>query len=668
MVKEWRDVALPKGATARLGSVTFFGDVRQCFTFSADGKSIYSPAGNHLFAWDTATGRELVPRTIEKAGESYAVAGDLLFALTHTERPMGQRARPGIVTVTELKTGKQTSQIPVTGPVLHFEGYSYPYRLPPLAPSPTGKYLAVVSEAERAVEVYAAHTGARLHTFGLGSTYPAGVWFSPDSKTLFVQDPGKPIRRFDPIGGTVLPDLAGTSASTNLVDASTDGKWAVTRDSAPIKDEAGRVTGVGDQPYLTVHDLSANKVVGRLEIGARPAYYRFAGPDSVIVGAMKTRTPGPWIQTVSRWNVVSKKTEWEIPVTNGARFVVSTDGRWLGVPTFGTFNVYDTTTGARTVTRTGHDGPVAWIGFSPDGNRVTTAGDTQIMTWSLQGDRLAASEPPELRAGWIQPALIGGERLTWVAFGPDGKTAELMAWDAEKRTIAWKMPLKQPLPDRVYSYDGKHVVGVEWHGERKVWVANRFDGPAGKVLTTWDIPDTLGDAKRGKYGYPWSPATTLSGDGTAFFVGGSGVVTIDTRTGKELNRVATGDLESIHGRLMHPIAASTDGMRLITMTAPESTNRFTVRVYDVPTGKVLFEHYVGEMYAPSARFFHDGKRFAVWNMQSNTIRLYDIESKSDPRLLEGSSRPTCVTFNTDGTKLVSGHDDGTAIVWNVATK
>ncbi len=271
---------------------------------------------------------------------------------------------------------------------------------------------------------------------------------------------------------------------------------------------------------------------------------------------------------------------------------------------------------------------------------------------------------PELRDGWIQPPLLG-DKLVWVAYGPDGKTAELVAWDSEKQAIGWKMPLDGNVPERVYSHDGKRVVGARWDTALREWKATTYDGPGRKVLNTWDISDTQQVVSNRRGG---SPPITLSGDGKTLYAGFDGIACFNVDSGKETARVVTGRIEPVQWRMVFPLVASADGIRLAVIGKEGAPNDGTIRVFDASSGKKLMEQNEGNLYAPVARFSPNGKRLAVWNARDYGVRLYEIGPGSELRKFEGSSRPSCVAFNPDGSTLAVGYHDGTALVWEITAK
>ncbi|MBA4065245.1 MAG: hypothetical protein C0501_16340 [Isosphaera sp.] len=651
---------LPKGATARLGSVVLFGDRLQALTFSADGKQLLAPDGDKLFAWDPDTGRALPTRPLPGGGTyAPATAGGRLFS-----------GGGGGVVVRELADGREVSRIPCDGRA-GFENYTYPPQIPPLAVTPDGKYLSAVSVAGKVVEVYAVDTGKRLHAAGVEKTYGAGARPSPDGKTLYVREIGKPIRRWEVATGKALPDLAGTDGRTNLLDASPDGKWVLTRGAGVAKDGPGAGRELEYHTHLTVHDAAANRVVGKLDVGGRPTYFRFVGQDAVVVAALAVRPPGPFVFTLSRWDVAARKRDWVAPIPADGQIVVSPDGARIAVcpPAAGRIQVYDAATGKPPAVPPGHAGRVTWVGFSPAGDRVITADTWEVTTWGPDGGRKAVAAPPEIRdtLGLHAPAL--GGRLTWAAFGRDGKTADLVAWDPDKQAFAWRMPMGDKIPHHVLSHDGNRVVGVRADPARKAVVAEVYDGPAGKSLRTWDVP--AGPEVRVFDGHTLPPLA-LSGDGAMLFVGTDDVVTgYATDTGKEACQVVVGPEKVRNGsRAEHRLAASADGRRIAVAQQDERTFVVTLRTFDVKTGRCVAEHELGKLGGNVARYSPDGKRVAVWGGAGTGVRVCDAESgRVKPVVYDGGvSRPTAAAFGPDGKSLVVGYQDGTALVWDLAAK
>jgi WD40 repeat protein len=676
--KDWQTDSLPKGATARLGRRTFYGDSLYALNFSPSGQELLIPYNGFVHRWDVLTGKELVPKPYPASApnpqaSNVIVAGDRLLTLEFPSNNPGQRDRKGILTVTDLKGGGRVCQLLVSGPLLYFEGSIFPPSLPTLAVTRDGRYLAMASDAEKAIDFYALDTGARLNHWTIGSGRRTSLYLTHDGKILYFVGAGQPIRRADPVGGMMLPDLAGTTGSTNFIDVSPDGKWAVTRESYVEKNAAGNTVAVLNRPYLTVHDVPANKVLGRLEIGSAPLHYRFIESDAVVV---LTADPAQTLQTlpfrgrITRWNVVTRQKEWETSVAGTHRVLTSADGRWVVVTeSMGLFDVLDAKTGKPQVTRTGHDSSVAWIGFSPDGTRIITANNRTILTWHLkQSERLSEASPPELRTGQMLPPILG-EKLVWVELAADRKSAHLVGWDLARSAVAWRMPMGDQIPGRTYSHDGNRVVAVHWDVANRVWAATVYDGPAGRMVGHWTISDRLWADGVNRYNAALSPPMALSGDGKALFAGGDGVIKFEVTSGNKTVHFPTEKIAPVDGRFTSPIAVSRNGTRVADLRTPNrGTTRYTLRVYDTLADKVVREFNFDSMYDPSVKISPDGKRVAVCEVREKVIHLFEVDSDNAPRKLVGTARVTSLAFSPDGMTLVSGHMDGTALVWDLSVK
>lgn len=669
---------LPKGATARLGSIAFRGPRMYGLAFSPDGKKLVATSegemhskGARVFTWDAATGKLLTTRTFEPldgdwVGLSGTVAGDRVLWLANVHG--GPRTE--CTAVAYNLTGTERSRFRVPDSDSGFSvtpGFNWlPSRTPNAAVTPDGKYLAVITDQRKVVTLHDLDTGKLHFSREVKNGYGAMAYFSPDAATLYVGD-GGPLRRFELKTGKELPPVAETDRSINLMVASPDGKRLITRGTRPVKDAAGRVRGGVDEEFLVVRDTLANRVLGRLELGAQPLGFGFAGPDAVIVLAAKYRSPVPALHTISRWNLSTLKREWEAPAPplsylyhwlavspDGKRFVVS-DQTSIA-------QLYDATTGKPVAEPSGHAAPLVWVGFTFGGGRVATVAQDGVRTWALTGKRERAANPPEIARGRLH-LPPPGEHLVWVTYSEDGKKAELVGWDRGKETIGWRMPVDGTGPERVLTHDGKRCVGISWDKGRRAWDVTVYDGPAGKKLAGW----ALGVTPNG--GPSRWPPMALSADGKLLFVGENGIAGLDVTTGKEEVRIAAGRFEPEDSPAPFPMASSPDGKRLAVVTAGER-GAHTLRVFDIRTGKTLAEHGLGEMHHPSLRFSPDGKRVAVWHMWRTAVQVCDAESGAvEPRKLEGGYyRATCAAFNPNGTSLVVGYQDGTALVWDLAGK
>lgn len=671
LTKDRNGYPLPKGATARLGSLDFRGPLTYVASFSADGKTLHATSGWAVLSWDANTGRPLPTKSFVPAGEykdagASILVGDRLFGLAWKPRVPGERGGPfGAVVALDRDTGAEVGRIPLAGHGA-FGGYYSPAQRPPaVSVGADGRYAAVLSDANKRVEVYDVFTGKQLHTQP-ADPYLGGSLVAPDNKTLYICDAKGPVRRCELVSGKALPDLAGTGPRTLVLAVSPDGKLAATwtRGEAAAKD-AGGAPRAPAAPGLTILDAAANRVLRTLELDVAPGEFAFAGPAAVVIVGLRSKPPAAPVPTLSRWDVTTGKKEWEVVDPPGtAQLNISPDGRrGVTLASNHILHPFDATTGKPLGTAVAHEAAVAWVGWSADGTTVHTADGRAVMSWTRKGERTASASPPELRAGQL-PRFVSGQPLIWPVPSADGKTRELVGWDADKRGVGWRMKVEEKV-ERVLTHDGRRAVGVRWDEAAREWAATVYDGPGGRVLHRRTFK--TGDPQAGPY---WWPGLALSADGARLFVAAADVQAIDLASGKQERFAAVGPAP-----LPDPLfAVSADGARVLlgSRDRPGAGNpaRDPVRsgVYEPKTGKQLAAHELPPVPQPGVALDPGGGRYAVWS-DRGPLLVCDAEPGRRPRdLTVAGQRPTCAAFSPDGKTLAVGYADGTALLWDPSAK
>ena len=653
---------LPKGATARLGSLAFRGPNVNGVVFSADGKQVVSIQRSQLFSWDAKTGRPLETKFLDpddKSGRAAVeVVNDRIFAIEREMRRPGQRFKPqATLRVLDSATGRELSRFSCD-PDLGFGMRVFV--------NDDGRYVALFSTADKVVGVFETDTGKKLHSQKVEDTYLGRCRFSPDNTTLYLLQRKKAVQRYELVSGKRLPDLDGTVGVSGVgtLTISPDGKRVVTCTSTTVKDANGQDVGVTREESLLVHDPNANKVIGKLPIGADPVF-DFAGPDALIVLGAKYRPPLTPVFTLSRWNLQTLRREWEVKLPympEACQFLaISPDGTRCVVSNRGSIaNVYDTTTGKHVVEPTGHSTPISWIGFSRDGQRIATASQDDVRTWASNGERKSVVDLPEIKLGNIRHEQFG-EHLAWITYTENEKKAELVGWDNEKGAIGWRMPLETP-PARILTHDGKQCLGFSWNNARRAWDVTVYDGPEGKTRATWTLDSVLSG------GFQNWPPLEVSANGRMLLVGGKQeILGLDIATGKERLRIAASPVEPEPWSKSQPLAVSPDGTRIAAVVLYAATGKCGLQVYDIASRKILAEHPLGPTGVPSLRFSPNGKSVVAW---SSTVFLFDAESsQAEPLKLEGGNvPPSCAAFSPNNASLAVGYQDGTALVWDLIKK
>jgi WD40 repeat protein len=515
---------LPKGATARLGSLSYRGPTTAGVTFSADGKRLLvvehdritrfdpeedetqtsNPRHGRLHIWDTDTGRFLGTRSFEpdvsqKSIVSTCVVGERIITIVHDRVVLRKNDENTVkVVVAKVADGKEITHFDFAGgPGRSIRDYAFGETVfagtfPMVEVSLSGKYMAIVKARDNTVGVYDLNSGKLLHTHQIETPLFAGVYISPDSKALFVFQDNKPLVRYELSGGKPLPAFAETEANIHGLAISPDGKKAVTWGYEEVRDpDQPRLRSRKSEDFLVVRDAANGQAVGRLPISGSIHAFQFVAEDAVLVSYSSTGSASDRAY-ISRWNITTFKKEWEKSIPRGvglSQLKVSPDKKLFSLVGNQTVSLFDSLSGKPANPITTHTGPVQWIGFSSDGKTVTTAGGEELFVWSLIGERKQTIEIPEIERGRGRiPPGGSGDHLIWSTFSVDGKTTDLVAWDHDKSQIAWRLSMPGKKPANLLSHDGKRVIVIDWEEKWEDWQANVYDGPTGKMIDDWTVP------------------------------------------------------------------------------------------------------------------------------------------------------------------------------------
>jgi WD40 repeat protein len=509
--------------------------------------------------------------------------------------------------------------------------------------------------------------GKRLIAGGQFST-KMGVWDASDGRFL---------REIGPTAGEHLKSMAVTPDGRRILSAG--------HRSAPIEG-AEHLDPMPDRPPALADLPPAPPSVKRTEIrlwdietGER--IRDLNRPDEIGFGDVALSPDGRRMAIVNfrglrmldastlepRWTV-------DLPGRWGRPVAFSSDGRLVALPEQNTVAIFEVATGRRLH----HDestpvGRVGAVGWSPSGNRIATGhSDGSIRVWDVASGKLIWHKlmaPIVTLAGHAaDPRYVGFSRngKLLVAAGyrdhpSDTGKRIVVVYEAATGEVAREIPrgwarMAATSPDGrmvVVAYDNS-VVGIEAVTGRQRW-----------RTPTVNKPDT----------YVQPAALEFEANPTWFYAAlkDGNVIRFNALTGHEQRRFladARPPEQRKAARPNHPVisaaAFSADGR------AMASFSEGWISLWDVEAGTLRRRIPYLRAETCLLALAPDGKTVAATGVRSEEdfgevrIRLYDVETGDPVLTLEpAEDRADVMAFSPDGTRLLTGSERGSAIVWDV---
>jgi WD40 repeat protein/serine/threonine protein kinase len=303
-----------------------------------------------------------------------------------------------------------------------------------------------------------------------------------------------------------------------------------------------------------------------------------------------------------------------------------------------TIKIWNTRTGQETLAIEAHAGPITSVAYSPDGQRLASAsGDGSLRIWNaLTGQ---------------EDVVIEGhaDSVQSVAFSPDGRQlasagfdTTVKIWDArtgqERHALRGHTSSVQSL---AFSPDGRRLASGGIDRTVRIWDVRTgkeslaLSGIAGEIRSVAFSPDSrrVACASYDRMTRIWDADT---GQPWLFIAG--------------------------HASFLNSVAFSPDGQRL----ASAGDDR-TVKVWNARTGLEYFTLRGHAGSVSSVAFSPDGQWIASGS-HDKTVKLWDARSDQESLVLRGHENSvTCVAFSPDGRRLASASFDRTARVWDRRT-
>jgi WD40 repeat protein len=659
---------LPDGAIARLGTVRFRGRDGSVngLRFSADGQTLLTVSGDAtLRLWETTTGRmerEVRPDPLYVNTVAFSPDGKLM-ALNGSQRTNGDV--PGFQHVRRLvdtASGKVVGRLPQTDRDSDHD----------LVFTPDGRFLmSMGSSGILRIEEIASATELLQQKFPRDVL--ASLAVSPDGKTLAVWS-GPNTRKlylWNWQSGDEPRDVKLPRQRIRSVAFSNDSK---------------ALAACGDfEPFVDEWDVATGRLRNHIEL-----------PEDVTPGGLAFHPDGKTMavsdsgnQRDKHWSggvlLLERGTgklvrELPTPGTSAHRVVFSPDGHWLAAVKGGGVHVWDLRRGEEVAAgAAGHQGGIGQIATAPSGLIATASDDHTVRVWD---------------------SATGKERLRL----PHGHWARALALSPDGRLL-----VSSSLDDFVYLWDlqsGKQIYKLPGHGELGGYRTVGFT-PDGKrflswgddlYLRIWDVAtgkalfenavrssvveaahedDEAGKRQQRMMGMSMGPATfTPDGKHLVAVLGGTFHV-IDTATGRVDHSV-----KHPGGNVISSLAFAPDGRLFATSgwgrsvqtklpdgrTQSTTPNHHPVCLVELASGKLVRELEMPTSEAGPVAFSPDGKLLAIgFGRGGGEVRLLNLATRvTAAELADFGSGPHTMTFSSDGKYLVTGLNDQTALVWDMA--
>ena len=289
------------------------------------------------------------------------------------------------------------------------------------------------------------------------------------------------------------------------------------------------------------------------------------------------------------------------------------------------------------------------IAFSPDGERLASAGDDgEVKVWNSKTGKVIQTIPKAHTGSNAHPAFVSS-----VAFHPNGE--HLASTGGDQQVKVWDLTTGLPVfakPCGIVNNNGTaYTVAFSPDGR---WLAAGSDG----AVNTWDWRSDLlrhtfpGDEKK-------AISVAFSRDGRRLASGtwGGGVNLWDAQAGGE--PLCTFPESRKAPQVISALAFSPDGRRLATASYGRR-----VDLWDTTTGGLVYTLPHRGGLVQCVAFSPDGRRLASAG-EDRTVHIWDTATGREVLALRGhTDQCGCVVFSPDGRRLASASKDGTIRLWD----
>jgi WD40 repeat protein len=655
------DDPLPDEAIARIGTTRFrHGDNIFSVAFAADGKRLLSFGVGGIRVWDAATGREQRHLAAEPDTRLIWAAfspDGKLAATTQTEAGGTPKDYP--IILWDLTTGKKVKELGKGTYVT-------------VCLSPDGKLLAA-ARYDNAVETWDVAAGKRLASWQAheGRNRAPFLAFTEDGKTLMTAGIDQAVCFWEPATGKKLRGFDGIVSQTRSLALSADGKFLAAVEHKP---SPPRVIG-GEAPTNRVRILDAadGKELRHVEVPATKLAYGQVNTVRCVALSRdgKTLAGADAENTVHLWDVATGKELTRLTAFAPVDMAFAPDGKRLAVATWGNaIRLYDVATGKELPRGSGLDQQALSVGLTPDGRTLaTTGGMSAILLWdTATGERRRRLEGHE---GLVRSLCLSDDGRTLFSAGGDGT---VRAWDVAAGRQLPKFAGEQPgeWPYLLACSPGGKLLAVLVQGGRTDPVVRLIDTTTGRSAREIDPSHAVVRNIDPSHAVVHGAAFLPDGRSLVVWTGDRKARVWDVTTGKAIREVEyTGagrarpepvPVPGLGEWSIFAAAVSADGRRI----AFGSRNEL-IAVYELTGGaEVCRVEKVFRSFGCLA-FSPDGRTLAWGDRADQSVHLLEIATGKERRAFTGHrGGVVSLTFSADGRTLVSGGNDTTLLVWDLA--
>lgn len=548
--------------------------------------------------------------------------------------------------------------------------------------APNGKQF-VTSGGDKTVQIWDIVSGAIVQSF---SGHENQVWspnYSRDGLRLVAAGYDKTAKIWDVKTGNTIRTLKGHSEFLSSASFSPDGQKVVTGSY----DQTAKIWDLRDG--TTLHTLQHSEMVGEAT---------FSPNGEFVLTACGDKTANIWdAKTGTLFFSLKGHTD----AVRQARF----NGDGTRIVTGSDDNsaiIWDVKKRTALTILKGHTSSITSVAWSPDETRIITAShDRSAKIWSVE----TGAELQTLKA---HSSYVFG-----AVYSPDGSRIVTASWDRTARI--WQgTPKSEPLlldggndgsktkltlnttslsPDEslLAICDSSNIVRVvNAHDNSELAILKGHSSTVGELH--WNLDGTrIVTSSLDKTVRIWNSRTgvhlstirtealffanaSLSPDGSRLVtcsMGKEPAKVWDANSGKELLT-----LKGEAAALTRCAVFSSEGTRIVTGGGRKSNSEydfksdgedFAVRVWDASTGVELTNISGHTDTISDVSFNADGSRI-VTASHDHSARVWDLETGRELLVLKGHvSGLYSASFSPDGSRIVTGSNDNTAKIWNATT-